>query len=62
MNSLMKIEPLGTPHYNKKDDKTYIAGMGLVTPDAVKKARANLSNPKMKLTYVLSPLAMKEAA
>lgn len=62
MNSLMKIMPLGTPHHNEEDDKTYIAGMGLITPDAISKARANLSKPDMILTYGLSPIAPKEAA
>lgn len=62
MNSLMQIKPLGTPHYNEQDDKTYIAGMGLVTPDSVAKARANLAQPSMELTFRLAPIVGKEAA
>lgn len=62
MNSLMRIIPLGTPHYNEQDEKTYIAGMGLVTEEAVTKARANLIDPSMQLTYMLAPLTAKEAA
>ncbi|MEM9668668.1 MAG: acyl-homoserine-lactone synthase [Pseudomonadota bacterium] len=57
INSLMPVEPLGTPYFDEKDQDTYIAGTGLVDEQAVLAARRNLQNPNVQLTYAVSPLA-----
>lgn len=56
MNAIMHVEPLGNPHYNAKDDATYIAGVGHIDDEVIGVARSKLTDPSVELTYILSPL------
>lgn len=62
INSVMKVEPLGRPHYNEVDDKTYIAGLGYPNEDGIIASRANLVDPNMELTFAMSPLGSATAS
>lgn len=55
INSLVPVEPLGRPYYDPADDDTYIPGIGYISEASIKASRANLSDPDIPLTFVLSP-------
>ena len=56
--SVMDTEPLGRPAYNAADDKTYLPGISKPNSDGIRRSRANLKNPNMKLTVAMTPLGL----
>ena len=56
INSLMPVEPLGQPYRDLDDDATYLPGVGYISQSAVDAARANMADPSIPLTYIISPL------
>jgi N-acyl-L-homoserine lactone synthetase len=57
INSMMPVEPLGSPRHHAQDNRTYIPAMGHISESAVSAARANLRDPRMAVTFALAPLS-----